>query len=76
MDIIIEELVWKQWNIEHMWERHTVTPEEVLESLNDGFLIVQPAKEGRVMILGRAGKRLLATIINQQKLKKDYVKSQ
>ncbi len=30
MNIVIDELIWSQWNIDHMSEKHSVNPEEAL----------------------------------------------
>ena len=70
-DIIINTLIWDDWNIEHI-ARHNVTPEEVENALADENAVYLKAKQGRVMVLGRAGKRLLATVLNQQETPEEF----
>lgn len=73
MHVVIDKLVWREWNIAHMWEKHLVTPEEIVESLEEQHVMVTPAKHGRVMVLGRAGKRLLSTIFSEQESANVYL---
>jgi uncharacterized DUF497 family protein len=63
--IVIRRLIWDDWNIEHI-SRHNVIPAEVELSLSDKHAVFLRAKQGRVMVLGRAKKRLLTTILNAQ----------
>jgi uncharacterized DUF497 family protein len=65
VEIIIRQLIWDDWNIEHI-ARHDVTPEEVEQSLQDEHVVFLKAKLGRIIALGRSGVRLLTTILNQQ----------
>ena len=63
--IVVRKIIWDDWNIEHT-SRHNVVPNEVQDSLADEHAAYLIAKHGRVMVLGRAGKRLIATIMNEQ----------
>lgn len=64
-EITITQLIWDDWNIEHI-ARHDVVPEEVERSLSDPDALFLKAKEGRVMVLGRTEKRLLTIVLNAQ----------
>lgn len=55
-----------------MYEKHSVIPAEVIESMNEPHAIIIPAKQDRVMILGRAGKRLLSTVLQKQTTENTY----
>jgi hypothetical protein len=65
IEIIITQLMWDDWNIDHI-ARHNVVPEEAELSLSDPQAIFLQAKQGRVMILGLAKKRLITTVLNAQ----------
>lgn len=69
--IIITQLIWDDWNIDHI-ARHDVAPEEVELSFSDPDAIFLQAKQGRVMILGRANKRLITTVLNAQEIRGLY----
>jgi uncharacterized protein len=69
--ITITQLIWDDWNIDHI-ARHDIVPEEVELSLNDPDAIFLQAKQGRVMILGRAKKRLIAAVLNAQEIRGLY----
>ena len=63
--IVVRQIIWDDWNIEHI-SQHNVIPDEVELSLTDEHAIFLRAKQGRIMILGRANKRLITTILNEQ----------
>ena len=69
--IQIEQLIWDDVNREHI-EKHTVTKEEVQEAIahitahRKGYL-------GRIALIGRSGKRILAVLVAPKKDKKYYV---
>ncbi len=65
IEITITQLMWDDWNIDHI-ARHNVVPEEVELSLSDPQAIFLQAKQGRLMILGLAKKRLITTVLNAQ----------
>ncbi|MCA9962689.1 MAG: BrnT family toxin [Anaerolineales bacterium] len=71
IEIVIIELLWDDWNIEHI-ARHDVVPDEVELSLTDEHAVFLKAKENRVMVLGRAGDRLISTVMNEQATKGQY----
>ena len=63
--VIIRQLIWDDWNVEHV-SRHNVVPNEVEYSLADEHAVFLRARHGRVMVLGKAEKRLIATVMNEQ----------
>ncbi len=63
--VIVRKLIWDDWNVSHI-KRHDVYPEEVELSLKDKYVVFLKGHSGRLIILGRANKRLLAVIINEQ----------
>lgn len=63
--VIVTQLIWDDWNVTHI-ARHDVVPDAVEQSLSDPDALFLQAKQGRVMVLGRAGVRLLATVLNKQ----------
>ncbi len=65
IEITITQPMWDDWNIDHI-ARHTVVPEEVELSLSDPQAIFLQAKQGRLMILGLAKKRLITPVLNAQ----------
>jgi uncharacterized protein len=64
-EVVITQLHWDDWNLAHI-ARHGVVPEEVEQSLKDEMALFLKARQGRVMVLGRAGARLIATVLNEQ----------
>ena len=69
--IVIENLIWDDWNIEHI-ALHKVTPDEVELSLTDENKLFIEAKLGRIIVMGRSDKRLLTTILNPQDTDGEY----
>ena len=65
LEIVVTQLLWDDWNVEHI-DRHNVTTREVEQSLADPDAVFLRAKQGRIMVLGRAGKRLISTVMNEQ----------
>lgn len=62
--IIIKELVWDEWNIEHI-KKHDVTQAEV-EEVARNIVTHKKVKLGRYSIFGRIGSRILTVIINRK----------
>lgn len=67
VEIIITEIIWDEWNVAHI-SRHNITPDEVEQTLSNSNVVFLKAKQGRLMVLGRAGARLITTILNAQKM--------
>jgi uncharacterized DUF497 family protein len=70
-DVEIIKLIWDEWNIEHI-KKHQITPEKVEESLTDKYVVFISGHTKRVMSLGRSGKKLITTVLQQQKIKTHY----
>lgn len=62
--IIVKELVWDEWNKEHI-KKHKVSIDEV-EYVIKNILIHQRADKGRYLIIGRCGLRILSLIVNRK----------
>jgi len=60
--LIIRKLVWDSWNVEHI-KKHSLGILEVEKVLQDPNLVSKRAHSGRIMLLGRSGKRLLSIIL-------------
>ncbi len=63
--IVVRQIIWDDWNIEHI-SQHNVVPDEVELSMADEHAVFLRATQGRIVILGRAKKRLITTILNEQ----------
>lgn len=68
VNVVVEQLIWDDWNIAQI-ARHNVSPQLVENSLSDAHVVFLRAKHGRVMVLGRAGSRLITTVLNEQETK-------
>jgi uncharacterized DUF497 family protein len=69
--IKIDQLIWDEFNSKHI-KKHNVTKEEVQEAIQK----VNAHRKGyaeRIVIIGRAGKRILAILISPEGDKKYYV---
>jgi uncharacterized DUF497 family protein len=66
----IEELIWDEWNVEHI-RKHDVSITEVEETCG---LIIKTYKsyQGRLIILGKTKNNRLLTIVLMKKDKKSY----
>jgi len=65
---LIKKLTWDEWNISHL-KRYGVKPAEVEQSIKDQFVVFIQGHSNRVMLLGRSGKRLITTVLQQQETK-------
>jgi len=72
MEITIEQLIWDEWNRQHI-KKHNLIPEEVELALIDNFCISLPGHSNRWRILGRSGKRLITTVVQKKSGNKYYV---
>ena len=63
--IVIKELVWDAYNIEHI-KKHNVTVQEV-EIVAQNLIAHEKAKEGRYSVFGRVGSRLLTIIVRRER---------
>ena len=69
--IIIEKLVWDEWNIEHI-KKHKDSVVEVEESIFH-LIAHKHSYKGRYILIGRSGKRLISIIVKRQAVKTYYV---
>lgn len=72
--IEVKQLIWDEWNVRHI-AQHSVTPQEVELSLSDKFLVFIKGHSNRIMSLGRAGKRLITTVLEPKDNKTYYIVS-
>jgi len=70
--IVVKNLFWDSWNVEHI-AKHKVTVKEVETALLDKKVKSLKAHDGRLMILGRIGVRLLAIILAEESRGRYYV---
>ena len=64
--IIVKQLVWDEWNIEHI-KKHNVAQNEV-EEVARSAVVHKKAKQGRYLIISRVGSRILSVIINRKRV--------
>jgi len=69
--IILEQLIWDDWNTGHI-KKHKVTRAEVEEAIQR-VKTHEEVKNGRFLLIGRAGSRLLSVILSQEEGNKYYV---
>lgn len=62
--IVVKELVWDKVNLEHI-KKHNVAKDEV-EEIADNIIVHEKAKEGRYLVIGRIGSRMLTVIVNRR----------
>lgn len=69
--IKVKELIWNEWNMEHI-KKHHVSQEEVAE-LAQNIFIHKRAKLGRYVIIGRVSARILSVFIKRKGIGVYYV---
>lgn len=62
--IKIEQLIWDAFNLEHI-KKHKVTKEEV-EEVVQTVKTHKYVKEGRILLMGRTGKRIVSVIVSKE----------
>lgn len=62
--IKIRELVWDDYNREHI-KKHRVSTGEV-EEIGRNFLTHKKGKKNRYLIIGRSGSRILSVVVNRK----------
>lgn len=69
--IVIKELIFDEWNIEHI-KKHNI---EVLETIRAGKNIIyhKRAREGRYLAIGRSNTRLIALVLKRKATKRYYL---
>lgn len=61
--MIQAELLWDDETIEHIWERHHLTIEEVDEAFHDPKALIHTGKYGRQVVYGQTEGGTYLTII-------------
>jgi len=69
--IKISQLVWDEWNIKHL-KKHNVEKQEVEESI-ENIKTHRKGYKGRVILIGRSGKRILSIVIAKEGSNKYYI---
>lgn len=69
--VIIRELVFDEYNIEHI-KKHGVTIEEIKE-VGKNFLYHRKTHKGRYLAVGRVGLRIITLVIRRESQGKYYV---
>ena len=62
--IIVKKIIWDEWNIEHI-KKHNVSVNEV-EVVTKNIIVHNQTKEGRYLLIGRVGSRILTVIVNRK----------
>jgi hypothetical protein len=61
--IEIEWLVWDEWNLSHIWERHAMRPETV-EAVCYGDPVELRGYKGRIILIGPAiGEQMFTVVV-------------
>ncbi len=68
--IKISQLIWDEWNTEHI-KKHNVTIAEVKEAIQN-INAHRKGYAGRILLIGRAGKRTLAIVVVPKENSKYY----
>lgn len=68
----IKSLVWDNWNVEHIG-KHKVSLSEVEIALKDKQKKALKTYKGRLLVLGRAKKRLLSIVLALEEKQNYYV---
>lgn len=69
--IKVKQLIWDEWNIEHI-KKHHVSQKEVAK-LAENIFLHKKAKLGRYVIIGRVGSRILSVFIKRKGVGVYYV---
>ena len=69
--IILSQLIWDSWNREHI-KKHNVAVEVVEEAVSN-LLAHRMGHDGKIVLIGRSDKRLIAMIIAHEEGNKYYV---
>jgi uncharacterized DUF497 family protein len=69
--IVLSQLIWDAWNREHI-KKHNVSPTEVEEAVSN-LLTHRMGHDGKIVLMGRSGKRLIAMIMAQEEGNKYYI---
>ena len=63
--IVVREILWDAWNLEHI-KKHRVTQNEIIVSIRNASYHKR-AHSGRYLTVGRAGKRIITVILRRKR---------
>lgn len=69
--IRLEQFVWDDWNVEHI-KKHSVVRIEVEDAISN-IGAHRQGYNGRVILIGRSGTRILAVLVKKEKAGEYYV---
>lgn len=69
--IELTQLIWDSWNLEHI-KKHNVTVGETEEAVVS-ISVHRMGHSGKIILIGRSGKRLLAMIMAHKEENKYYI---
>lgn len=69
--IKVREIVWDDWNVIHI-SKHNVTKDEVTIAVV-GFIYHKRTYNGRYLLVGRAGKRIVSVVVRREKETTYYI---
>ena len=64
--IIVRQLIWQNWTVEHI-KKHNVTIEEA-ETAVKSIIVNKRGYNGRYVLTGRSGTRILSVIVFRKKI--------
>lgn len=69
--IRLTQLIWDEWNVVYI-KKHKVAIKEAEEAISS-IVTHRAGYDGRIILIGRSGKRLLALIMSPEEKKKYYI---
>lgn len=69
--IHLENLIWNYWNREHI-RKHNVLQQEVEEAIKN-IITHRTGYNGRIILTGKSGKRLISVVVYPKQAKKYYI---
>lgn len=70
-EIKIDALIWDKWNITHI-KKHSVTRKRVEIAIRN-IRAHRQGYRGRIVLIGKSGRRLISVIVVKKQLGKYYV---
>lgn len=69
--IRLDQLIWDEWNTEHI-KKHNVVQIEVEDAITN-IRAHREGYSGRVILIGRSGKKILAVLVKKEKAGEYYI---
>lgn len=69
--IKLENLIWDLWNVEHI-KKHNISQKEVEDAITN-IITNRMGYEGRIILTGRSGKRLISVVVFPKQAKTYYI---